>query len=64
MIRQDARDHADGFVTDRDEGPLARPFPRRLVLASLLVGFAMRLMRDEPQGLVIEPISEGGTAHV
>jgi hypothetical protein len=35
-----------------------------LVLASLIVGLEMRLMRDEPQGRVIEPVSEIGTAHV
>src|SRR5262249_36610344 len=37
MIRQDAIDHADGFVTDRDESPLSCAFPRGLVLASLIV---------------------------
>ena len=52
------------FVADRYEGPLSRTFPRRLLLSSLIVGFEMRLMRDQPQGIVIEPISEVGTAHV
>src|SRR5262252_2949259 len=64
MIRQDAIDHADGFVTDRDESPLSCSFPRRLVLASLIVGLEMRLMRDQPQGIVIEPVSQVGTAYV
>ena len=64
MIRQDAIDHADGFVTDRDESPLSRSFPRGLVLASLIVGLEMRLMRDQPQGIVIEPVSQIGTAYV
>src|SRR5439155_17863331 len=64
MISQDAIDHADGFVTDRDEGPLARTFPRRLLLASLIVGLERRLMRDQPHRIVIEPISQIGTAHV
>jgi hypothetical protein len=64
MLAQDAINHADGFVTDRDEGPLARTFPRRLLLASLIVGLERRLMRDQPHRLVIEPISQIGTAHV
>ena len=64
MIRQDAIDHADGFVTDRDESPLSRSFPRGLVLAALIVGLEMRLMRDQPQGIVIEPVSQVGTAYV
>jgi hypothetical protein len=64
MIRQDTIDHAEGFVTDRYEGPLARTFPRRLLLASLIVGCEVRLMRDQPHGIVGEPVSEVGTAHV
>jgi hypothetical protein len=63
-IGQDAIDHADGFVTDSDERPLSGTFPRRLLLSSLIVGGEMRLMRDQPQGIVIEPVSEVGTAHV
>jgi hypothetical protein len=43
---------------------LARPFPWRLVLASLIVGGKMRLMRNKPQGIVIEPVSEVGTPRV
>lgn len=58
MIRQDARDHADGCVTDRSESSLSRPFPRRLLLASLIGGCEMRLMRDQPQGRVREPVAK------
>ena len=64
MIGQDAIDHADDFVTDCYERSLARPFPWRLVLASLIVGGKMRRMRNKPQGRGIEPVSEGGTAHL
>jgi hypothetical protein len=63
MIRQEARDHADGLVTDRDERPLSCACPRGLVLASLIVGLAMRLMRDEPQGRVREPVAQVGPAY-
>jgi hypothetical protein len=64
MIRQDARAQAEGVVTDRYEGPWSRTFARRLLLASLIGGFEMRLMRDQPHSIVIEPVSEVGTAHV
>lgn len=64
MIGQEAIDHADDFVTDGSERSLARPFPWRLVLASLLVGGKMRRMRHKPQGIVREPVSEVGTAQV
>src|SRR5207302_9550520 len=49
---------------DRSESPLSCPFPRRWVLTSLRRGCAMRLMRNQPQGVVREPVSERGTAHM
>lgn len=64
MIRQDAIEHADGFVTDRHEGTLSCPFARGLLLATLVICPEMRVMRDETQGIMLEPMSEVGAAHV
>jgi hypothetical protein len=64
LIGQDAIDHADGFVADRHEGPLSGTFAGGVGLASLRGGFAMCSMRDEPQDILIEPMSQVGAAHV
>jgi hypothetical protein len=64
MIRQDAIDHAEGVVTDRHEGTLSCPFARGLLRATLVRRPTMRGMHDEPQSIMIEPMSEGGAAHV
>jgi hypothetical protein len=64
MISQDPIDHTYRLVAHSQQGALPGSFARRLVLAPLIIVFEMWLMRDEPQGIVIEPISEIGTTHV
>ena len=64
MIRQDPIDHAYRLVAHSQQGALPGSFARRLVFAPLIIVFAMWLMRDEPQGIVLEPMSEVRTPHV
>src|SRR5438874_3658863 len=64
MIRQDAIDHAYRLVANSHQGALPGSFARRLVLAPLIIGCEMWLVRDEPQSVVIEPIPEVATPHV
>ena len=61
---QDTLEHAADCICDGDESPLARPFAWRLWLAPLVLRCAMWLMRDEPLGIVIEPVPEVGTVHM
>jgi len=63
MISQAPIDHTYRLGAHSPQGALPGSFARRLVLAPLIIVFAMWLMRDEPQGIVIEPISEIGTTH-
>ena len=64
MIGQDAIDHPDEFVTHGHQSALSCAFARRLVLSSFVIGFEMCIMRDEPQGIMIEPVSQVGAAYV
>ena len=64
MIRQEARDHADRLVTHSHQGALPGSFARGLVLAPLRIGGARWIVRNEPQSVVVEPMSEGATPHV
>jgi len=41
LIREEAEDHADNFVADRNQGPLAGPFARGLVRALCIIGLDM-----------------------
>ena len=64
MIRQDALEHTYRLVAHSHQGAWPGSLAWRLVHAPLIIGGAMRRMRDKPQGRVIEPISEIGTADV
>jgi hypothetical protein len=64
MIGQEAREHPEDCVTDGHQSALSCAVARRRRLASFAIGCAMRIMRDEPQGIRIEPIAQGGTAAV
>ena len=61
-IAQDAIEHADDFVTDGHQGALSCAFAGGLVLATCIIALQMGLMRDEPQGVVREPVPQVGTA--
>jgi hypothetical protein len=63
-VGQDAIDHAEGLVTDRQKGTLSGSFARGWLLATVGICPAMRGRRDEPQGIMIKPLSEVGAAHV
>ena len=64
MIDQDPIDHADDFVTDGHQGALSCAFAGGLVLSTCVIALKMGLMRDEPQGVVLEPVPKVGTAYV
>src|SRR5262245_4519816 len=64
MIRQEPIDHAYRLIAHSQQGALPGSCARRLVFAPLIIVVAMWVMRDEPQGIVIEPMSEVRTPHV
>src|SRR5262245_32249174 len=64
MIGQEPIEHADDFVTDGHQGALSCAFAGGLVLSTCVIALKMGLMRDEPQGVVLEPVPKVGPAYV
>jgi hypothetical protein len=64
MSRPDARDQADRLVTHSQQGAWPGSCARGLVLAPLLIGCEMGIVRNEPQSGVRAPMAEVAPPHV
>ena len=64
MVFQHTIDDSDNFIGDCYEGALSCIFSWRMILLSLMVLLEMGLMSYESFGVVVEVVSEEGTADV
>jgi hypothetical protein len=64
MLCQDPIDDTDAFVTNGHQGTLSCAFAGGVGLSAFVIALKVGRMRDEPQGIVIEPVPQIGAASV